>query len=252
MEPNIGDLFLDDSWAFFFGPVPEQISSRSSPLPEGLDDLEEKQLAAERMIDCLSKVNSSITRNKYVFDRDSEQAFFNQENVGEFIQAYFEKTVRPRSRIALKSSFNLGSTSTPLLLPLFLLGAICSTHEQAKAQAVTYVDLAEIAVFETPTFLQLVYNQNNLDSSTLTKDDIEIIQAAILVILIQLASPKQEARRRVRIQRYPALVSIARATSLTKVKNTWHDSSRPLNYEAFLRNETCIRSVNLLYIDYAG
>ncbi|KAJ5116127.1 hypothetical protein N7456_000475 [Penicillium angulare] len=246
MEANGGDLFLDDSWAFFFGPVPDQRSSRSSSLFEGLDDLEEKQLATEKMIDCLSKVNSASPRNDYVFDQDREQAFFNQENVGEFIEAYFDRTVRPRSRIVLKSSFNLGSTSTPLLLPLFLLGAICSTCEQAKFQAVTYVDLAETAVFESPTFLHLVYNQNNTDSSTFTKNDIEIIQAAILVILIQLASPKQEARRRVRIQRYPALVSIARATSLTKIRNTWHDSSRPLNHEAFLRNETCIRSVNPL------
>lgn len=244
VESSGDDLFFDESWALFFGSVPDQSSSRASPLPEGLDDLERRQLAAERMIDCLAKASSSRNGNEYDFDLHREQTFFSQENVGEFIEAYFERTVRPRSRIVLKSSFNLESTSPSLLLPAFLLGAICSTCERAKSQSITYADLAETIVFENPTFLELVYNHNNLDSNSLTKADIEIIQAALLVILIQLASPKQEARRRVRIQRYPALVSIARATSLTKVRNTWHDPNNLLNHEAFLRNETCIRSVN--------
>ncbi|KAJ5621569.1 hypothetical protein N7528_006352 [Penicillium herquei] len=65
-------------------------------------------------------------------------------------------------------------------------------------------------------------------------------------MLMQLASPKPDSRRRVRIQRYPALVSIARATSLTKVRNLWHDPSIPLDHAQFLENETRIRLVALL------
>ena len=71
----------------------------------------------------------------------------------------------------------------------------------------------------------------------------EIIQAAILMILVQISSPKAENRRRVRIKRYPALISVARITGLTRVKNIWHDSDSFLCHEVFLKNETCIRFV---------
>ncbi|KAJ5769431.1 hypothetical protein N7520_003990 [Penicillium odoratum] len=193
------------------------------------------------MIDCLSEVYSSHENIWGPFDIDLERGFFNEETVGEFIDAYFEHTVRPRSRIVLKSLFNLETTSAHLLLTIFLLGANFGPSEGAKSQATRRLDMAEYAVFENPTFLQLVYNQQPRTSDSLNQTEIESIQAAVLIILIQLASPKADARRRVRIQRYPALVSVARATSLTQVRNRWHDPTVPLNHANFLKNETCIR-----------
>ncbi|KAJ5909535.1 hypothetical protein N7504_004178 [Penicillium tannophilum] len=193
------------------------------------------------MIDCLSSVYTSHRHVSGELNTDPERTFFSERNVGDFINAYFDHTVRPRSRIVLKSSFNLEITSGPLLLAIFLLGASCGLSDHAKSQATNYVDMAEQVVFENPDFLQLVYNQQPRDADSLYQFEIESIQAAILIILNQLASPKPEARRRVRIQRYPALVSLARATSMTQIKNQWHDSDIPLSHAKFIKNETCIR-----------
>ncbi|KAJ5549382.1 hypothetical protein N7513_006616 [Penicillium frequentans] len=241
VEADRSDLFFEDSWALFFGSVTNDRQCRNSPLPEGLDDPEQRQLAADKMIDCLSNVYTSHSHVFGGLNLDPERTFFNERNVRNFINAYFDNTVRPRSRIVLKSSFNLETTSAPLLLSIFLLGASCGLSDHAMSQATTYVDMAEQVVFEDSNFLQLVYNHQSRDGESLNKTEIESIQAAILIILNQLASPKPEARRRVRIQRYPALVSIARATSMTQIKNQWHDSNIPLRQAKFIRNETCIR-----------
>lgn len=241
VEADRSDLFFEDSWALFFGPSTNERQNRGSPSPEGLDDTEQRQLAADKMIECLSRVHASHSHYFGEFNIDRERIFFNERNVGDFINAYFDHTVRPRSRIVLKSSFNLETTSAPLLLAIFLLGASCGLSDHAKSQAKIYFDMAEEAVFENPNFLRLVYNQQSRDGDSLNQTEIESIQAAILIILNQLASHKPEARRRVRIQRYPTLVSIARATSMTKIKNQWHDSNIPLNHAKFIKNETCIR-----------
>ncbi|KAJ5930076.1 hypothetical protein N7466_005569 [Penicillium verhagenii] len=148
------------------------------------------------MINCLSVVQQSNANAWGEFNIDLERTFFNETNVGDFIDAYFEHTVRPRSRIVLKSSFNLKTTSAPLLLAMFLLGASCGLSETAKLEATTYIDMAEHAVFEDPTFHRLVYNEQSLNCDSLDQAEIETIQAAVLIILIQLASPKAEARRR--------------------------------------------------------
>ncbi|KAJ5730578.1 uncharacterized protein N7483_005086 [Penicillium malachiteum] len=214
VEANTNDLFFEESWAFFFGPIPNKTFSRDSPLPEGLDDPEERQLAANRMIECLSTACLTYTHKQFDLELSHLHSFFTQENVHNFIGAYFDQTVRPRSRIVLKSPFVLGSTSVPLLLAIFLLGATCGHSDGAKFQAVIYADLVEFIIFENPILLQLVYTQD-LKFDSLSRIETEIIQAAILIILMQLASPKPDSRHRVRIQRYPALVSIARATSIT-------------------------------------
>ncbi|KAJ5707576.1 hypothetical protein N7488_007377 [Penicillium malachiteum] len=197
------------------------------------------------MIECLSTASSTHNIKRFNLDLGHLHSFFTEENVREFIEAYFEHTVRPRSRIVLKSSFVLESTSVPLLLAIFLFGATCGHSDGAKSQAVIYADLVEFVIFENPVLLQLMYTQD-LKFNGLNQIETENIQAAILIMLMQLASPKPDARRRVRVQRYPALVSIARATSLTKVRNQWHNSSIPLDYAQFLENETRIRLVALL------
>ncbi|KAJ6114494.1 hypothetical protein N7486_000272 [Penicillium sp. IBT 16267x] len=196
VEADRNDLFFEDSWALFFGPVTNERQYRNSPLPEGLDDPEQRQLAADKMIDCLSRVYASHIHVFGEFNLDRERTFFNERNVGDFIGAYFEHTVRPRSRIVLKSSFDLEMTSTPLLPAIFLLGANCGLSNPAKSQATIYADIAEQVVFENSSFLHLAYNQQSRDSDSLNQTEIESIQAAILIILIQLASPKPEARRR--------------------------------------------------------
>lgn len=209
-------------------------------MPRGLDDANERQRAASRMLEALHEDHTGNPRKpEYI----RAKKFFTEDTIQEFVIAYFDRTVRPRSRIVLKSCFDLSSTSTPLLLSILLMGAICGGSNEAKSRATDYADKADYIVFDDPTFQRLVYRTTQPQYDSLQKTEIEFIQAAILIILIQISSPNPESRRRVRIHRYPLLVSVARATGLVQIKNTWHDSSTISTYEAFFKNELSIRYV---------
>ncbi|KAJ5381881.1 uncharacterized protein N7496_004309 [Penicillium cataractarum] len=233
-------FFAEDSWNLFFETFQDAETQQIVPLPLGLDDQERRSLAAERILQCILETTAANPGLGEDLDIERAQEFFQEENILSSILAYFDNTVRPRCRIVLKSTFNLDLTSPGLLLSMILMGAICGMSEDIKLKSVEYLDMAEFAVFESQCFHDLVHGIRQGESVSLPRKSVEIIQAAILVILLQISSPNPTARRRIRIQRYPALVSAARTTGLTKVKNQWHDSSI-LNYEQFIRNEICIR-----------
>lgn len=237
------NAFAEDSYSIFFASLQSEKCSRNSPAPEGLNDSDKRHAAATNILDCLLQIYSANPGTWQDFNMDHAREFFQESNFYDATIAYFEETVRPRSRIVPKPSFDLHSMSAPLLLSVFLMGATCGVSADLRCQALEYADIAEAAIFENPSFLRLAYETKEVDCYSLQKEDIEIIQAAILMILVQISSPKAEHRRRVRIQRYPALVSVARITGLTRIKNIWHDPDSFLCHERFLKNETCIRFV---------
>lgn len=241
LEADSEELFAEDTYNMFFASLHSEAHSRTSPPPEGLHNLDNRHAAANKILDCLLQVHSAAPHVWECFNVDHARDLFHEGNVYDATTAYFKETARPRSRIVPKPSFDINSMSAPLLLSIFLMGATCGSFDSLKSQALEYADIAEAAIFECPSFLRLVYRSKELDCYSLGKEDMEIIQAAILMILVQISSTKVENRRRVRIQRYPALVSIARVTNLTKIKNIWHDPGSPLCHEKFLKNETCIR-----------
>lgn len=238
LEPERNELFFEESWSLFFGSYQDQDLPETSYLPRGLDDINERQRAASRIIEALH--GDCIETPKKPEDIRADR-FFTEDTIQEFIVAYFDRTVRPRSRIVLKSCFHLPSTSTPLLLSILLMGAICGGSNEAKSNATDYADKAESILFDDPSFQRLVYRKAQPQYDPLQDIEIEFIQAAILIILIQISSPNPESRRRVRIHRYPLLVSVARATGLVQINNTWHDPSMISTYESFLKNELSIR-----------
>ncbi|KAJ5999820.1 hypothetical protein N7481_000229 [Penicillium waksmanii] len=237
LENDRPDLFFEESWNLFLGSHEDQARCETPFLPRGLEDDNECKSAASRVLQSITSRHADASQDA-LYDRAKK--FLTKENIHDFVVAYFDGTVRPRSRIVLKSFFDLSSTSTPLLLAMLLMGAICAGSKDAKCNAIEYANKAEVIVFDDPSFQRLVYQKRESRLDMLGKSDIEIIQAAILMILIQISSPDSESRRRIRIHRYPALVSVARATGLTQIKNIWHDSAI-FSHEVFLGNELSIR-----------
>lgn len=185
-----------------------------------------------------------FTKSSFLPQLDTSQAqeYFHEGNVTDFVGTYFTRA-HPRARIVNEAYFDLETISTPLLLSIFLLGAICCRSGNFAFLANRYSDMAEYTVFENPTFLQLMYQKRESGTDCMTEYNIELIQAAIFIIVMQLSSSSAETRRRIRVQRYPALVFVARAVSLTQIKNQWHDATTPLDHLQFIENETCIRYV---------
>ncbi|KAJ5306928.1 hypothetical protein N7508_005943 [Penicillium antarcticum] len=219
IEANQASLFLEDSWSLLFGSFQYDGHAPRSSLPLGLEDLNQRQIISARMVECIVRAKAQKGNFEAGPFTGNAQEFFAEHKIGEYIEAYFERIVRPRSRVVLKSTFNLGTVSTPLLLCIFLMGADCDTSYSAKLQAVEYAELTESVVFESADFQRLMYRKAKGGWASLEEIEIELIQAAILILLIQLSSPNGETRRRTRIQ-------------------------RPFCHDEFLKNETCIRMMS--------
>ncbi|KAF9885361.1 hypothetical protein FE257_012978 [Aspergillus nanangensis] len=143
-----------------------------------------------------------------------------------------------------KASFNVNTASPALLLGIILLGSTYVSPEDASA-AVEYHTLAEYIVFEGPEFRQLLYEDKN---PGLSAANIQLIQAALLVIGLQGSRSQLEANRRMRVQRVPALVSVARLLNLTRVVNDAIVDVQLLNVERYVHEETLVRIMAWIYL----
>lgn len=239
VEANQSDLFFKDVWETMFGPL-AMFEPDNIPPSLGLDSPHQCQLAADRIISKLKETALAYPRLFEPFNVDEARSFFCSENVADFIGAYFQRGHIP-IRIVHRTCFNLETVSTPLLVSVFLIGIICQLSETTSQLAGQYADIIEWSIFEDPRFLRLMYMKQEGNTKAITRDEREIIQAALLVTVVQSANPSTEVRRRIRIQRLPASLAVARALSMTKTRIRWYDASDQLDYHIFIEDEMYIR-----------
>jgi hypothetical protein len=160
--------------------------------------------------------------------------FFSPTNLHRFVNSFFENSA-DGDRFIHKASFNVNTASTTLLSTILLLGATCASPSDA-AVAEEYATLVEYSVFEDVEFRQLLYHDRNPQQS---KENIELVQAAVLILTLQGSRDRVEVKRRIRIQRFPSLVSVARSLNLTQVINNNPLNGRDLG--DYIHKETLVR-----------
>ncbi|KAJ9269565.1 transcriptional regulator family: Fungal Specific TF [Paecilomyces variotii] len=245
VDAVLSDLLFKDAWETIFDPL-AIFEPRNNP-SSGLDSPYQCQLAADRMLSKLKELASAHPRYFEQFDPDEAREFFCSNHVAEFIGAYFQQAHIP-IRIIHRSCFYLETVSTPLLLSIFLIGTICQPAENISPLTIRYADIIEWSVFEDSQFLRLMYMKQEEDPSQIAGDQLEFVQAALLVIIVQSASPSTEVRRRIRVVRAPALLAVARALSLTKVQSRWNNNHALLDHRIFIEDEMRIRTMCLAFV----
>lgn len=138
-----------------------------------------------------------------------------------------------------KASFNINTASPHLLLAILLLGSTCISPEDASAAEV-YCDAVEYSIFEGSGFRHLVFEEKSPGPSTGT---IELIQASILLIELQASRSQLDVRRRIRVQRLPAIVSLVRLLNLTRVLNDATFDSETMDLTEYVHKEVLVRFV---------
>lgn len=155
-----------------------------------------------------------------------------------FVDAFFQYAYSSNPFIH-KASFNVNTASRYLVLAVLLFGLTYASPENASAYN-EYFNVVEFLIFEGPEFQQLLRQKEN---PVISKEIIQLIQAAILVIELQGSKSDVEIKRRTRVQRLPVLISMARMLNLTKVVNDIVLNGRTASLEEFLHKETLVRLV---------
>lgn len=126
------------------------------------------------------------------------QAVFTPNNFSQFIAAHFS-TFHPQHPLVHRPTFDSDSVSLPLLLAVAMAGSVhCAPNDDVLA-APLFFDVAEDYIFESLQKLQV-------SNSSFDDRETQILQAALLIIALQVSVNNDEVHRRIRVVRWPELV----------------------------------------------
>lgn len=217
-------------------------SGQDESLMYGLADTEKLSNTVWRILDLMKHALKSQIDNNGQATMKEARRFFSPTNVTLFIKAFFEHSYK-NTRFIHKASFNVHTTSSQLLLAIALMGAICVSSQDASI-AEGYSDVAEHIIFDGPEFGQAI----DIHGPSLTKANMETLQAAMLITVIQGSKDDITIKRRIRTQRFPALVCAARALRLTQATNDAVSDTEPLDLDRYFHKESLVRLVEQGYL----
>ncbi|GES58092.1 hypothetical protein ATEIFO6365_0004024300 [Aspergillus terreus] len=234
-----------DSWPFLFYAFINSAAVDPPIQPSGLmygtDENARLVETIDRLIVHLEQSPAPNARGKK-FSRARARLFFSKENIIRFVNAFFDM-VYNSNPIIYRASFNINTASLNLVLAVLLIGATCLSPEDAGA-AEEFYHATEYCIFEGTEFRRILYEEENPFPSA---DNIQLIQASILIMLQGFKGPL-EVRRRVQIQRYPALVSIVRLLDMTRAVNDTVLDDELSNRWEYIHKETLVRLMAWIYL----
>lgn len=232
---------FSEKWPFLFhafiNPSALDATSNSSGLLYGLDDYPGLSKTSEELFRFLDQAPVPCVQD-VEFYRTRAHAFVSEANIMRFVNAFFQYAYSSNPFIH-KASFNVNSASRYLVLAILLFGLTYAAPESASAYDEWY-DVVEYLIFEGSEFQQLLSENKRPVLSTAT---IHLIQAAILMIELQGSQAKVEVKRRIRVQRLPALIFVVRMLNLTKVVNNTVIDGQIVTLEKWWHRETLVRLV---------
>lgn len=133
--------------------------------------------------------------------------FLTISNTRTFSQTYFHHFYS-HCPILHRPSFNVETASLRLVLAVYLGGALFSSLDDLILMARSFLDLAEEYVFQDPYFDQLSKWDSQRDPVQDCESHIQAVQAALNIIFLQNWEGNDQARRRIRGERFSSIVSV--------------------------------------------
>ncbi|KAH7088803.1 hypothetical protein FB567DRAFT_590923 [Paraphoma chrysanthemicola] len=168
-------------------------------------------------------------------------AVFTATNFDDCIWSYFT-IFHPQHPFIHWPTFDVYTVSLPLLLAVAFAGSVHCIPRDAALSTRTFFDLAEDFIFERLRIEAV--NKTSQQAGAL-----ELAQAAVLIIGLQISFNIEATRRRIRISRHPELVASIRSLGLTSTVKTC-ELNRD-GWKAFIAEESRIRTIHILFLmDY--
>lgn len=175
------------------------------------------------------------------FDAQLAETVFTAENLAYFTHVYF-RYAHPWQPFIHRPTFDLEKTCLPLMLAIFVMGSLFSAPLDHAISARCFFDAAEDYIFSHPTFRKLLYKRPS-PHSALGMEEIEVLQGALIILIVQNSINNENKRRRIRIDRLPRLCTAMRFSGIFSAKRQEPDKAESvtLYWGKFIRDETCIR-----------
>ncbi|KAH6949694.1 hypothetical protein BKA56DRAFT_506757 [Ilyonectria sp. MPI-CAGE-AT-0026] len=196
----------------------------------------------EELIIQLSNTHQAMTRSGIIdegdFNAPLAQTVFTAENLEHFVWGYF-RHLHQYHAILHPPTFNCEEASLPLILAVFLFGSLYSAPIDDAISARGFFEVAEEFIFNHPDMQGFLLSFGENGASTA---DIQILQAALTISVLQNSKNDRRVRRRIQTERYPRLHAAIRVSGVLRAKH-----SRPVSeytastWEEFINEELRIR-----------
>ena len=195
-----GDGLLDLVDIFLPGIDEESHSATDYPVLEPTEECGLQDRMGE-IISQLSNIHNSISRG-HALEQESfnirlAESVFTVTNLKHFVRAFFSGFYRYLP-IIHRPTFDSEHISLPLLLAVFLIGSVHSAPKDPAISARSFLDLAEEHIFNHYAFWGLLEVDRGGEVSV---EEIEILQAAIIILAIQISKDDVTTQRRIRLER---------------------------------------------------
>lgn len=183
----------------------------------------------------MGKCDSCVQAN---FDMSLANVVFTVANVQHFIWSFFHY-FHDQLPIFHRPTFDIRTLSLPLLLTLTLFGSISCNPSDMSIAMQQFFDVAEAYVYDQLTSGQMRRCSVEAD---ITNDDVELLQAGLLFLILRNNSNDLMTRRRIRLRRIPSLVAAVRLSGLFAYKRQHPvTNTARLEWRLFISEEVRVR-----------
>ncbi|KAI5463568.1 hypothetical protein BGZ63DRAFT_195533 [Mariannaea sp. PMI_226] len=150
------------------------------------------------------------------FDISLARKVFTTYNLEHFVWVYFHR-VHPYHPILHPPTFDCEKASLPLLLAIFHYGALFSAPIDDAMSARSFFHAAEEYIFNHRDMRQLLLSGRATEPCSRTT--LEVLQAALSILLIQNSKNDETVRRRIRIEKLPRFNAAIRYSGAFRAKH---------------------------------
>lgn len=191
----------------------------------------------------------SADNTQLLYDTSQLASLFTVSNIAIFVSVFFH-SLHWHLPVVHFPTFDPGNVSNPLLLSIFLTGATYSNSLDDAYLLPRLLDVAEEFIFRSVTALS---TQSTLPTHKITNQHstIQLIQAALIIEMLQFGQERVETRRRIRIIRHPSLVSLMRCLGIFHLKRSMaptSNSGEDVSWELLVAEEVCIRLASWVFL----
>ncbi|OAL44239.1 hypothetical protein IQ07DRAFT_592320 [Pyrenochaeta sp. DS3sAY3a] len=163
---------------------------------------------------------------------------FTPDNLTRFLHAYFTYA-HPHFPFIHRPTFDAFDVTLPLLLAVFLGGSIHCYPQDDALRARSFFDLGERYIFG-------ILSQQTDKSECGLDEQVQLLQAALLMYCLQMNFNSVQIRRRIRTLRFPDLVAYGRALGVLAARSSAPEVVPEWTY--FIAQETSIRLGTYLFL----
>ncbi|KAI9159188.1 hypothetical protein HJFPF1_07196 [Paramyrothecium foliicola] len=191
------------------------------------------QLVAQQL--SLQERDGGVENN---LDVSLANVVFTAANVRQFVWAFFHY-FHSQFPILHRATFDVRTVSMPLLLAVVLFGSMSFYPSDNFLAMRQFFAVAESYIFDQSLFRKMPQCSREAWG---INDEIELLQAGLLIVMMQNNNTDLITRRRIRVQRIPSLISTIRASGLFSYRrhHLFTSTSSPA-WQLFVADEARVR-----------